>query len=102
MRGGSSKTRIETWTDKRIKYGNQVWEEVPVKQGLKQKFDIYRIVEDDVWEEVPVKQGLKPKYAFAIQIQGYGMRGGSSKTRIETSIGGKKDSIISKYERRFQ
>ena len=112
MRGGSSKTRIETrWG---AFWGNAawgVWEEVPVKQGLKQyagltwmwpiegmrggssktrietaRAYLAELIMKYVWEEVPVKQGLKQQLAVIGYAKNMSMRGGSSKTRIETLI----------------
>ena len=110
MRGGSSKTRIETahnrlWDS----HQGKVWEEVPVKQGLKLLADSQPLpstncmrggssktrietwpwhefqTRQPVWEEVPVKQGLKLTDKIQQALCPISMRGGSSKTRIETS-----------------
>ena len=79
MRGGSSKTRIETWSLSRAQ----------------QFFPL-------VWEEVPVKQGLKPNFVPSALPNNSRMRGGSSKTRIETRNWFPRWDGKLKYERRFQ
>ena len=78
MRGGSSKTRIETYD--------------PIKE--KARFCGMRGGSSKTRIETLVTLSRRP---IAIS-----MRGGSSKTRIETLVNALKWLIETKYERRFQ